>query len=149
MSPPHPSEARLRRRKASSPTLRLWVEDRPRGAGEDTCLEYLESLRQVNFSAVALHTIAIISWFWPPRRLYGAGRFLRDGRRGRSSGLGTPPGRWRRASPTDLIYDLSPTLECRNDAFLVNMLEIPTTYFLLTDQSYRPLAAQMMLMMLT
>ena len=32
---------------------------------------------------------------------------------------------------------LSPTLECRNDTFLVNMLEMPTTCFLLTDQSYR------------
>ena len=39
---------------------------------------------------------------------------------------------------------LSPTLECWNEVFLVNTVEIPTTYFLLTDQSYRPLAAQMM-----
>ena len=42
------------------------------------------------------------------------------------------------------ILTLSPTLECWNEVFLVNTVEIPTTYFLLTDQSYRPLAAQMM-----
>ena len=35
------------------------------------------------------------------------------------------------------ILTLSPTLECWNEVFLVNTVEIPTTYFLLTDQSYR------------
>ena len=35
------------------------------------------------------------------------------------------------------ILTLSTTLECQNDSFLVNAVEIPTTYFPLADQSYR------------
>ena len=82
--------------------------------------------------------------FWPPRPQCGCCRSRPVRGAGSSSGAETHG--WRRASPpTRYCIRVPPGVQ--NGTFLVNAVEIPTTYFLLANQSYRPLAAQMVVLM--